>query len=323
MAAALLTNILFWSGAAIGGIVFAALLQVTGAEWAGPLRSIAERFRRFLPISFLAILILMWRSADVYPWARQTAANTWLGPTLTTVRVAATCAVVYAGAFAFCRASRRMWNETAKHAVTAIAVAFLILYAVGFSLITVDLIMSLEPQWTSTLFPAYVFSGNVYAGMVTVAVFATWNAAGPERTMSSERSRDLANVLAAAALFWAYLFWSQFLVIWYGNLSSEVPYLMSRLERRPVIAWTVLVLACALPAIVFVPRWGKRRQAIKVVAPLILIGLWLEKWLLIAPSVETASSKLAGSLVTAAFAVVFFAAVQSEWRPGKSNLRQV
>src|SRR2546423_618646 len=213
MAAALLTNILFWSGVAIGGVVFAALLEVTGGEWSGPLRIHAERFRWFLPVSFLSFVVLMWRSEAIYPWARQSLASPWFKPWFVALRVDVASAVVYGCAFAFCRASQRWREDAAARSPMTSAVVFLVVYALGFSLIAVDAIMSLEPRWTSTLFPAYVFSGNVYGGIAAVAALAAWSAANPQPMMSPARTRDMANILVASALFWLYLFWSQFLVI--------------------------------------------------------------------------------------------------------------
>ena len=311
MAAAYLTNVLFWSGIAIGGVVFAALLEVTGGEWAGPLRLTAERLRWFLPVSLVSIVALMWRSEDIYPWARQPMASPWFRPWFVGLRVDAACAIVYAAAFVFCRASRRAREGRATRSAARSAVVFLIVYAFGFSLIAVDAIMSLEPRWTSTLFPAYVFTGNVYAGIAGVAVLAAWNVGASDSTLSPARSRDMANILAGAALFWLYLFWSQFLVIWYGNLTAEVGYVMKRLDALRAVAWIVLVFCCAVPAVVFVPRWGKRAAAIKIVAPLILLGMWLERWLLVAP--DAPSRSLAAEVViTAAFAAIFFFSVRPQ-----------
>jgi len=115
----------------------------------------------------------------------------------------------------------------------------------------------------------------------------------------------MANLLVGMALFWIYLFWSQFLVIWYGNLTSEVGYVMARLDPRRVTAWAVLVMCCAIPAIVLVPRWGKQITPIKIVAPVILIGMWFEKWLLVAPDVKSRFPIAGGLVITAAFAGLF------------------
>jgi hypothetical protein len=301
-------NVFFWSGIAIGGVVFAALLEVTDAEWAGRLRITAERFRWFLPISFVSIVLLMWRSSDVYPWARQATAGPWFRPWFVGLRVDVVSAIVYACGFMFCRASRRSRDRIGAGAPTGSAIVFLLVYALGFSLFAVDAIMSLEPRWTSTLFPAYVFTGNVYAGIAAVAGLAAWNLAAADAVLSPAQSRDMANLLVGTSLFWLYLFWSQFLVIWYGNLTAEVPYVMARLDARRVAAWTVLVLCCAVPAVVFVPKWGKRTGAIKIIAPLILLGMWLERWLLVAPDIPS-RSLVSDILITAAFAAVFFASI--------------
>jgi hypothetical protein len=315
MAAAVLINILFWSGIAIGALVFAALLEVTGGEWAGPLRITAERFRWFLPVSFVAIVLLMWRSSDVYPWARQPMTSPWFRPWFVGLRVDVACALVYAAAFVFCRASRRSrGQESATRSATPSAILFLIIYAFGFSLIAADAIMSLEPRWTSTLFPAYVFTGNVYAGIAAVAAVAAWNLAAPDATLTPARSADMANLLVAAALFWLYLFWSQFLVIWYGNLTAEVGYLMARLDAQRVVAWIVLLLCCVMPAVVFIPKRGKRAGPIKAIAPLILAGMWLERWILIAPDVPP-RSVTADVVITAVFGLIFFFSVL----PGRAS----
>jgi hypothetical protein len=313
MTAAILTNIVFWSGLAIGGVAFAALLEVTGAEWAGPLRLTAERFRWFLPVSFLGFVILMWRSGAVYPWARQSPDTAWFARWLVALRVDLLCAVVFISAFVFCRASERARSgrtPASRRRATASAIVFLVVYAFGYSLITVDAVMSLEPRWTSTLFPAYVFTGNVYCGIAAVAALAAWNVEMPVGIMTSARSRDMANLLVATALFWLYLFWSQFLVIWYGNLTSEVGFLMARLDGLRGTAWMVLAMCCAVPSIVFVPRWGKRADAIKIVAPLILVGMWFERWILVAPDVP-ARSPLLALLITAIFAAVFLLSIYS------------
>jgi hypothetical protein len=309
MATAFLTNVLFWSGMAIGGVVFAALLEVTGGEWPGPLRVLAERFRWFLPISFVSVALLMWRSDAVYPWARHSVASPWFRPWFVALRVDLACAAVYACAFAFCRASERSRIGANIPSPMTRAVQFLIVYAVGFSLIAVDTIMSLEPRWTSTLFPAYVFTGNVYTGIAAIAAFGAWRTGSAQAAMSPARSRDMANIIVGVALFWMYLFWSQFLVIWYGNLSAEVGYVMKRLDALSALAWTVLVLCYAVPSFVFIPAWGKRLPIIRWVAPIILIGIWLERWMLIAPDVSS-RSLVATLAVTAGFAVLFLLSVR-------------
>jgi len=100
MAAAFLTNFFFWTGAALGGVAFAALLEITGGQWAGPLRLGGERCRRFLPVFFVVFLILMWRCAALYP--PQVASEIrWFTATFVGLRDASTLAGLSASAFVF------------------------------------------------------------------------------------------------------------------------------------------------------------------------------------------------------------------------------
>ena len=134
----------------------------------------------------------------------------------------------------------------------------------------------------------------------------------------ASRARDMANVLAGLALFWTYLFWSQFLVIWYGNLSSEVDFIMARIGASRAIGWIILATGCALPPVVFVPQWGKRILAMRLVTPLIVVGLWLERWLLVSPDLPKASA-LGTVAITAVCAAAFFLSVRLD--VGRSGAR--
>lgn len=311
MAAAFLANFLFWIGVALGGIVFAALVEVCGGRWPGPLRLTAERFGRFVPIALALFVVLVWRRADVYPWARSTGGDTRLREWLVAVRDAIALAAIYACAVAFCRASARARQNASAPSPARSAILLLAVYAVGFSLLAVDLIMSLEPRWTSTLFPAYVFTGNVYAGTAAVATVSAWD--GPDATAAAAaRTRDMANLLVGIALFWTYLFWSQFLVIWYGNVTAEVGFMMARVGTTRALGWVVLALCSAVPTIALVPQRGKDTRTVKIVAPAILLGLWLERWLLVAPDLPSQHAVFAALGMTAAFGAAFVWAIRRQ-----------
>jgi hypothetical protein len=312
MAAAFLTNFMFWSGLSLGGIVLAALVDVTGGQWLGPMRVTAEGFRIFLPVSLGLFLVLIWRSRDFYPWARTGVDSRWFAPAFVYVRDALVLVAVYVSAFVYCRASRRRRNDPAAAAPARAGAILLGVYVVGFSIVSVDLVMSLEPRWTSTLFPAFVVSGNVFAGAAAVGASWAWTAPDALTSVGASRARDMANLLVGLALFWTYLFWSQFLVIWYGNVTAEVGYVMARIGVSRAPGWIVLGMCCGLPSIVFVPQWGKTRVAMKLVLPFVLVGLWLAQWLLVAPALvrdPAGRTFIAALFVTLLFAIVFVASV--------------
>jgi len=272
---ALLVNFLFWTGLAIGAVVFAALLELTDAAWAHPLRPIAERSRWFLSVS-LAIYIGAFAAARAFAW-----------------RDLLVLVLTYTAAFWFCQVAR-----------LRTAIVLLVVYAIAFSVIAIDVVMSLEPGWVSTLFPAYFFSANVYGGIAAVAVVAAF--AVPREMFDTSLARDLRSVLLGFALFWMYFTWTQFLVIWYGNLPTDTGYVIKRLSGGwQTIAWIVFALRCALPVVVLLTPVGKRRMPLAVVAAAIVAGFWIECWLLVAPDVGAPAAPLLTAVVTAGFAVLF------------------
>jgi hypothetical protein len=316
MAAAFLVNFLFWTGLPLGAVAFAALLELTGATWAERLRIEAERWRRFLPVSFGLFVILMWRSSAVYPWTHLSPRPAWFTTTFVVTRDALAFLGVYASAFVFCHASERSRARSHGRSATGAAVWFLIMYAYGMSLLSVDLLMSLTPDWNSTLFPAYMFTGNVYAAVVGLAALTTWTR-HPNHE-KADKAQDLATLLLGLAVFWMYLFWSQFLVVWYGNVTAEVGYIIPRVRPDSVMAWMVLVSCFVLPVILFLSRWGQRPTIVKWVAPLIFFGLWCHEWLLVTPAFSRPGVVPIG-LVTAAFTAMFIVSIRSADRPPREG----
>jgi len=181
----------------------------------------------------------------------------------------------------------------------------LIVYALGFGVVVVDVLMSREPRWTSTLFPVFVLTGNVYAGVAMIALISACRPVQSPEALTRSETRDLANILAGLALLWIYLFWSQFLVIWYGNMTSDVGYMMRRIDVSRPAGWTVLAMCGGAPAFVFVPQWGKHRVALRVMSTIILAGLWLEQWILVAPEIPAGEPLLLAPAITAVFIAAF------------------
>jgi hypothetical protein len=281
--AAVLVNFLFWSGLAIGAIVFASLLELTDAAWARPLRPVADRFAAFLPLSLL-VYVIAFSVAHTFRW-----------------RDAVALTAVYAVALWFCYAPR-----------TRNAIALGLVYAVGFSVIAVDLLMGLEPGWVSTLFPAYAFTANVYGGIAAVAFVAAF--VMPAEAMKSV-ARDLSAIVVGFALMWMYFTWSQFLVIWYGNLPADTSYVIKRLSGGwQTMAWIVFACRCVMPVIVLLTPFGRRQPMLAITATIVVIGFWIECWLLVVPALPGPFADVTTAAVTAAFAVVFAASLCWPWQ---------
>jgi hypothetical protein len=149
--------------------------------------------------------------------------------------------------------------------------------------------MSLDPHWTSTLFGAYYFIGSFYSALAMLVILTALksSSAGLKDYISNRHFYDLGKLLLGFCLLTGDFFYSQFLVIWYGNLPEETKYVILRVRRSPwePLAWAVLTVCFLIPFVVLLSRKVKMRpNPMILLSVLILIGMWFERFLLIAPS---------------------------------------
>lgn len=327
---AYLVNWLFWSGLALSGLTFSAILQVTKAQWAGPVRQLAEALAAFLPFSFFLFIVLFLGSEQLFSWILDPvpAKQAWLNKPFLILRNLFGLVVLYGCGFALLRASLRASGSLAaryaagalpgvfalfvsqekaadteggKRQLTVLSPIFILLYAIVFSLFAFDLVMSLEPYWLSTLFGAYFCIGNMYAGLSLLAILAALMRSSISSSSSSsssnssnsalfspERAHDLGKLLFGFCVLWTYLFWCQYLPIWYGNLPEETGFLVVRLFDEPwtQVSFIVLLFNFLLPFPILLLQWVKRDPAaLACISTIILVGMWLERYILVVPSI--------------------------------------
>ena len=186
----------------------------------------------------------------------------------------------------------RNGNESAGRHARAQAVlspVFIILYAFILTLVSFDLVMSLNPEWFSTLFGAYFFVVSFYAGLAAVifiSALAVKNM-GLGKFIEKKQFHDLGKLLFAFCIVGADFFYVQFLVIWYGNLPDETRYVIARVMYDPwaFLAWVVLLMIYVIPFLVLVFRKIKMKPGLMIfLCAWIAVGIWLEKFLLVTPS---------------------------------------
>ena len=175
--------------------------------------------------------------------------------------------------------------------LTRLAPAAVLLYAVMMSVVAFDWVMSLEPHWFSTIFGAWFFMGALWGGVAATA-WATVYAKGRDpdlnKLMGVQQLHDLGKLAFAFTVFWAYLFFSQYLVIWYGKLPWEQAWIIHRAEA-PWSKLTVLtlLLCFVVPFAGLIGRKAKMTPWIlRLFATVILVGLWLERYLMVVPSIS-------------------------------------
>jgi hypothetical protein len=314
---AYLVNFLFWTGLSAGAVLFVAALNITGARWGRPFKRLAEGLGAFLPVSFLLFWGLYAGREAIFPWIRTPVAGreAWLSPGFLFARNGIGLCLLTLVSVALLSVSAKppeaspadrepQGNRAASlsghedqtgpawRRPVVLSTAFAILYSLVLTLLAFDFIMSLDPRWVSSLFGAYYFVGSFYTGLAALALVAPFclRAAARQEGMEVLLPRhfhDLGKLLFGFSLMTGYLFYTQFLVIWYGNIPEEARFLILRFRDPPWsgLAWAVLAAAFAVPFVVLLSRRLKTKPGgLAAVAGLGLAGMWLERFLLVVPS---------------------------------------
>lgn len=300
---AYLINFVFWFGLSAGSILFVAILNITHARWGRPLKRLAEALGTFLPVSFIFFWLLYGGRASLFPWILEPVQGKeqWLNVPFFFAREGIAIFLLGAVAMALTYFSVRAdsvglsGRETPEPELCwkrqgALSPVLAILYALILSLVSFDLLMSLDPHWYSTLFGGYFFVGSFYTAVAALALLAgLLRKTSPlEVILRPRHFHDLGKLLFGFCMMTGYLFYSQFLVIWYGNLPEETRYVIQRIRQNPWVPlpWIILGICFALPFFVLLiqkfkisPRW------LLGISTLILIGMWLERFFLVAPSI--------------------------------------
>jgi hypothetical protein len=335
-------NYLFWAGVAQGGILISCIFTIVGAHWPGPVRRIAEGLGAWAPVTFVLACIGYLGRDHIYPWIHAPIASkaAWLNvprlyaTDLAFLGVLALLSVRYlyhstrptlhgvsASVEGRAKGLFERWsagwrgaaeeNERSGRAMRRLAPIICLFYAFGFSVLAFDQVMSLSPTWYSNLFGAYFAWGGFLSAVAATALISVLHrhAPGLEGQFHALRLHDLGKMIFAFSVFWMYLFWSQYLVIWYGNLPEETQFFQARLGDMFLVepghtgwgwnfSWerlasapfghlSMAVWACCwiVPFWVLLGQRPKKTPAIlATVAAVVVLGFWLERNVLVWPS---------------------------------------
>lgn len=172
-----------------------------------------------------------------------------------------------------------------------LAPALALVFSVVMSIVAIDWAMSLESHWFSMLFPAWYFMGGFWGGILLTAlavVLLKRMAPDFDEAMGPQQLHDLGKLAFGFSIFWAYMVFSQYIVIWYGKLPWEQVWVIDRSgpEWGP-LSLMMIVLCFVVPFVALIGRNPKMIPGwLGAIAFLALIGLWLERFILVAPTLH-------------------------------------
>jgi hypothetical protein len=321
----LLVDAFFFLSLALAGLVFLAIQYLSSAGWWTALRRVPEALMSLVPVAALPMLLVFLGRRELYPWTRPgaladpllKAKAAWLNEPFFLVRMVLFLGLWSAFAVLLRRTSLAQDHQeglTHHRRMVRLSAAFLVTFAITFSLASFDWLMSLDPRWASGLFAIYVFAGLLLAGIaaITLAVLGLRREGPLAEVVHGGHLHDLGKLLFAFSTFWAYIWVCQYLLIWYGNLSEEIPFYVER-TRGDWLALFFLapLLNWLLPFCLLMSRSAKRNPRIlALTSAIVLAGSWLNLYVTAAPAVLPGPRLgIIELLITAVYAGLFLFAL--------------
>jgi hypothetical protein len=300
----------------VAGALWISILYLSGAGWWVVLRRVLEAMMSPLPIVAVLMFSLYFGRQTLYQWADPIALSratlfpskaAYLSPPFFFARMAIVLGAWVLLARVIRRVSLRQDRDPApEHHQSLVRWSAIFVVVFGLTILpaSVDWVMSLDPHWASTIFAVYLVAGVLQSGLAALTIIVVLlRERGPlAEVVRDDHLHDLGKLLLGFSTFWAYMWLSQYLLIWYANLPEEV----SHYIRRTSGGWLPLFLLnvtinWVVPFLVLLPRSAKRHHRVLLgVSLLVLLGHWLDLYLLVMPEMRETPSLNAAELIVAA-----------------------
>lgn len=322
--ASYLVGYFVWLCVGLSGVFFTALQHITASRWSATVRRIAEAFIAYIPMALVLFLILLLGADHLFEWIHGIHEDPHLAlkaPYLNKPMFIVRGLLLFAwvlGMGGWMVKNSLKQDETHDAHLTMknrkIAAPFIAIFAWLFTFTSIDLMMSLSPHWFSTIFGVYCFAGLFCSGLAMLALWAIQiqKSGVVGDAINQDHIHDIGKLMFAFTVFWAYVAFSQFMLIWYGNLPEETFYFLARLTPswKP-ISIALVILKFVFPLFALIGRPAKRNTCfLTFMGVWFLLVQWLDIYWLVYPTFE--KTPVFGWIevgVFAGFAGLFFLSV--------------
>jgi hypothetical protein len=322
-------NWVFWTGIGSASIAITAVHKIVGARWSGVILRLSQATAFFIPVMLVGLLLIMTVGYhDIYgnmtaaldgmsPGKARWLSHSWMAIRMF-VALGGMCIIgikliksdllpdleLVKSKVSGARRARfdRMlvgYDEDANHhRIYRLAGMFAPAYAFAMTIVAFDGVMALQPHWFSNLLGGWYFMGAWLGALMLSALLMLHarKAAGLDEFISEKQRHDLGKLCFGFTVFWTYLMWAQFLVIWYGNMPEETGFVFARLwgPWRPIgVAVGTGVFLIPFSGLLGVaPK--KAPITLGALAAISFVSLWLERYLLVTPSVTLEAGPVFG-----------------------------
>lgn len=303
--AMLAVTFVYFLGITQTGIIFSAVMRLAKSKWARYFSRLGEVLTlSFIPVAAVTFAVIyIGGIKHLFPWATPTAhgehINPLFGRGIFLWKNLVLMTLFYIMSYAYFRSSREESGPLESSSRSnVLAVLVIIIYVLANTNIAWDFGMMISPHWESSIFPPYYWSGNLLVGSAFLFLISVYLISGSAKEGMGKRHLDsMGKVLLGFMLLWVYMFWSQYIVIWYGNQ----PDLTGPLYKEMTGNYTLMFAAMILTGLV-IPFFGLifRRikldvKALSAVAVSICVAMWLERYLMIIPAVSEGNSAIFAS----------------------------
>ena len=299
-APAYLVSFIYFLFISIGALFFIAIQHACRAGWSVNIRRLMEAMTAYLPWACLLFLPLIYFGSFLYEWYHPEEVqndpllkqkSAYLNIPFFLIRTFVFFAVwtfisrkLLKFSLSQDKDGKALWTDKALRW----SVGFLLFFVPSFSLLSVDLLMSLDSHWFSTIFGVYTFAGSFQSALAVMILLTIYFIPQSEKLIRKDHLHDLGKFLMGMTLFWAYIAFSQYMLIWYANLPEETTFFVPRSKEPWMwVSMALIVFKFVVPFICLLPRWVKRNfKTAAALSILILVMQYVDVYWLVYPSVN-------------------------------------